>query len=259
MLRPAALLPAIAATALAAVVAGAVAIRAFDARPFGALGIAWTKATVREIVAGIAIGSVAIAAAAALMLGSGRLSWVSEAGTAGAWAGSVAADFALFAVAAFAEEALFRGYGFQVFVRAAGPVAATLVSSVLFAAAHANNPEVGGFALANIFLAGVLLAAAYLRTRSLWFATAVHLGWNWAMASLFDLPVSGLAQFDTPLYEPVVGDPAWFTGGAFGPEGGLVGTVGLLLALAVVARVPGLDETEEMRALGPLVDERMRG
>jgi uncharacterized protein len=39
--------------------------------------------------------------------------------------------------------------------------------------------------LANIFLAGVMLAVAYLRTRSLWFATGVHLGWNWTMATLW--------------------------------------------------------------------------
>jgi biotin transport system substrate-specific component len=38
-------------------------------------------------------------------------------------------------------------------------------------------------------------AAAYLRTLSLWFATALHIGWNWATASLFDLPVSGITDF----------------------------------------------------------------
>jgi hypothetical protein len=135
-------------------------------------------------------------------------------------------------------------------------VIATIGASALFAAAHRTNPNVDMFALVNIFLAGVLLSAAYLRTRSLWFATAVHFGWNWSMASLLDLPVSGLALFDTPLYEPVVGGPAWLTGGAFGPEGGMAATVAFVLAAFAVWRLPGLDETEEMRALRPLVDDR---
>jgi uncharacterized protein len=76
---------------------------------------------------------------------------------------------------------------------------------------------------------------AYLRTLSLWFATAVHLGWNWAMATLFDLPVSGITAFDTPLYEPVVGGPAWWSGGLFGPEGGVVGTIGLRVVALLAA------------------------
>src|SRR5690606_12477457 len=112
------------------------------------------------------------------------------------------------------------------------------------------------FAVANIFLAGVLLSVAYLRTRSLWFATAVHLGWNWTMASLLDLPVSGLEMLNTPLYEPAVSGPDWITGGAFGPEGGLIGLVGFGLALAAVGWLPQFREAPEMRALGPLVDRR---
>ena len=33
----------------------------------------------------------------------------------------------------------------------------------------------------------MLLGVVYMKTASLWAATAVHLGWNWAMAGLFAL------------------------------------------------------------------------
>jgi hypothetical protein len=56
------------------------------------------------------------------------------------------------------------------------------------------------------------------------------------MATLFDLPVSGLQVFDTPLYAPAVGGPGWWSGALFGPEGGLVGTIGFGLALLLVLR-----------------------
>ena len=79
-------------------------------------------------------------------------------------------DLAAFAVAAAFEEAAFRGYPFQVLVQAIGPIAATLLASGAFAAAHIGNPNASALGLLNIFLAGVLLSAAYLRTRSLWFA-----------------------------------------------------------------------------------------
>jgi membrane protease YdiL (CAAX protease family) len=238
--------------AVAALAAGALLIRRLDHRPAGALGLAWTNRSAREIGVGLAIGVGALVIAAIAMAAAGGLRYTGQGGDVLGWTRIVAAGFGGLAVAAFAEEVLFRGYPFQVLAQVAGGAAATLALSLLFALAHAGNPNVDTFALVNIFLAGVLLSVAYLRTRSLWFATAVHLGWNWAMALLFDLPVSGLELFDAPLYEPVVGGPRWFTGGAFGPEGGLVGSVAFGLALLFVLKAPGLTIAPELRALRPL-------
>lgn len=240
----------------AALGAGWILLTRIDDRPPGALGFAWTTRTPREIIAGLAIGAIALGLAVAAVALVGWIGFVPDEGDAWGYIAAVADDLVFFSVAAAAEEAIFRGYPFQVLAQALGPVAATVGLSAAFAAAHAWNPNVGALALVNIFLAGVMLSAAYLRTRSLWFATAVHAGWNWSMASLFDLPVSGLVEgFDTPLYEPVLVGPAWATGGAFGPEGGIAASLALLAALWVILRWPGLDEAPEMKALRPLVDE----
>jgi membrane protease YdiL (CAAX protease family) len=239
-------------SALAALLAGVVMMRFWERRPAGALGIAWTPATPKEVGLGLAIGAGGLAAAALAMFLARRLGYAPGPGTPIAWISTMAGGFGALAIAAFWEEVLFRGYPFQVLVQRAGPVMATFICSMLFAAAHADNPNVDPIALINIFLAGVLLSAAYLRTRSLWFATAVHLGWNWAMALPFDLPVSGLDMFDTPYYEPRIGDPRWFTGGAFGPEAGLVGTLGFGLALLAVMRLRAVQVAPAMRALRPL-------
>src|SRR5260370_39585573 len=40
------------------------------------------------------------------------------------------------------EEILFRGYGFQVLVRSAGPLATILPAGVVFGAVHASTPPV---------------------------------------------------------------------------------------------------------------------
>lgn len=239
-------------TCAAAIVAGGVLIRRLDDRPVGALGLAWTSRTVWEIGAGLAIGAVALGAAAALMLLVGGLRYTSQPGDAMAWVAAIGSGFGGLALPALAEELIFRGYPFQVLVQAAGGTAATLAASTVFAVAHAANPNVDAFALVNIFLAGVLLSVAYLRTRSLWFATAIHLGWNGAMAAALDLPVSGLELYDTPFYEPVIAGPRWFTGGVFGPEAGLVGTIALGLALLMLARSRRVNVAPEMRALHPL-------
>ena len=240
-------------TAIGAIAAGAVLIRAVDGRSPAALGIGVSRDTPREVGVGLLIGAAGLVAAVIVLLATGSLRYGSQAGTAATWMSTVAVQAGGFTVAAFAEEALFRGYPFQVLVRVGGPVLGIVVSSVLFALAHGANPSIGIFALINIFLAGILLAVAYLRTLSLWFATALHMGWNWTMATLFDLPVSGLQMFDTPLYEPAVGGPGWWSGGMFGPEGGLVGTIGFGLALLLVLRWPAVRPDPMMVAARPLV------
>jgi uncharacterized protein len=245
-------------TAAAAVLAGAALLHFVDARSVAALGLGVSRHTLPQVGLGLGIGTAALCVAVVGMAAAGALRFVTDSGTAGAWLATVLAQALVFTVAAFAEEVVFRGYPFQVLVRWAGPVVAVALTSVVFAAAHGANPEVGVLALLNIGLAGVLLGVAYLRTLSLWFATALHMAWNWTMATLFDLPVSGIALFDTPLYDAHVGGPEWWTGGAFGPEGGLVGTIGFGAALLLVLKVRAVRPDQSIAAARPLVlDEVM--
>lgn len=221
---------------IAALAASFVLIAGVEHARFGSLGFASGWAAVRESARGLALGAALIGLVTLLLvLGSG-IGWRAQPGTPGALLASVLPALVYLAVAAAYEEVLFRGYPFQTLVRAWGAWPATLVLSALFAGLHARNPSVGALALGNIFLAGVLLSWAYLRTRSLWYATGVHLGWNWVMASVLDLPVSGLDFFDTPYYEAYeTGADVW-TGGAFGPEAGLAATLVLLAGIGWLAR-----------------------
>ena len=218
---------------LAALAAGWLTLYWVEGRGPGELGFALERRAWRDAGVGLGIGAGGLLLAAGLLAIAGALRYRPDDGGLSALAATLAVDFTLFGVAAAAEEALFRGYAFQALVQGIGAWPATLLASAGFAAMHAANPQVDAFALANIFLAGVMLSLAYLRTRSLWFATAVHLGWNWTQASLLDLPVSGI-ELDTPMYEPAVFGASWFTGSGFGPEGGVVGTVAIFAMLFAV-------------------------
>jgi uncharacterized protein len=243
-------------TLTAALIAGALLIRWCDGRDAAALGFNFTRRTPLELGAGFAVGGGALVVAVLVLLAGGMLRYGTAAGGTGDVALVLARDLGVLSIAAAAEEAIFRGYPFQVLVQWLGAATATVLASAAFALAHARNPNVDTIALVNIFLAGVLLSVAYLRTRSLWFATAVHVGWNWMMASVFDLPVSGLDLFDTPAYDAVVSGPEWWTGGAFGPEGGLVGTIAFLAAFAAVLRWRVVRPAPANLAARPLVDAR---
>ena len=227
-----------------------------DRRRPGALGFALEPAAVRDSAVGLGIGGAMLGAAVALLAVASMARWVADEGTVPEYVAALATSFVFFAVAAAAEEAVFRGYAFQALVQGVGVWPAVVGSSALFALLHANNPNVTPVALANIFLAGVMLAVAYLRTRSLWFATGVHLGWNWTMASLLDFPVSGIVM-DVPLYTGRETGPDWVTGGAFGPEAGLAASLAIALGAVWMWRTRRLGESPRMRELRPLVDDRI--
>jgi membrane protease YdiL (CAAX protease family) len=238
----------------AALLAGWIVLARLDRRSPAALGFALSRDVPREIGLGLAVGGALILIASVLLFATGTARFAPDAGSAAGLVGMLAWSFLFFALAAANEEILFRGYPFQLLVRLLGRWPATLVMSAVFSAAHAWNPHVDALAFLNIFLAGVLLALAYLRTRSLWFTTAVHAGWNWTMASLIGFPVSGLTSIDTPLYDVVEQGSEWWTGGGFGPEAGLAATLALLVGIAWMIRNRLLEESPHMAATHPLVD-----
>jgi hypothetical protein len=98
---------------------------------------------------------------------------------------------------------------------------------VLFGLVHLSNAGATAQSTALVTLAGFFLGAVLLRTRSLYAAWAAHWAWNWTMAGLLHVAVSG-AGFATPDYRVVDAGPDWATGGVWGPEGGAVAGVGML-------------------------------
>ena len=135
-------------------------------------------------------------------------------------------------VISFNEELAFRGYILQRLARAWGLPAAVIVSSLLFAMVHVLNPNVQPLAMVSLFVAGLLLATAYLVSRSLWLPIGLHIGWNLTEVILLGFPGSGSP--DPALVRSVVSGPELLTGGAFGPEGGLVGLAATVMGIVIL-------------------------
>jgi membrane protease YdiL (CAAX protease family) len=139
----------------------------------------------------------------------------------------------LFALVALSEELIFRGYLLVNLRDGIGPLAALLLSSWLFGAFHLLNPNSSLLALVNIALAGLALGYSWLITGNLWLPMAYHLSWNFFQGPVFSLPVSGV-RYGGLLAVSDQGTAPLFTGAAFGPEGGLVGTLALLSAFPIL-------------------------
>lgn len=114
------------------------------------------------------------------------------------------------------EELVFRGYVLRTLRERWSWGSAAGASSLVFAVFHSLNQSVDVAALVNTFLLGLALAAAMELTGSLLACTLFHGGWNFAMAGVLSLPVSGVEIFH--LLDLSVAGPAWLTGGSYGPE-----------------------------------------
>lgn len=83
-----------------------------------------------------------------------------------------------FTVAIF-EEILLRGIVFRILEEKLGSYIALLISAIIFGALHLANQNSSIVAATCIAIfAGLLLGAAYIYTRNLWFPIAIHFAWN---------------------------------------------------------------------------------
>lgn len=132
-------------------------------------------------------------------------------------------------VAAVMEELLMRGVLFRIVEESLGSWIALALSALVFGALHAFNPGATLTSTMAIALeAGVLLAAVYMYTRTLWMPIGLHLGWNFTEGGIFGASVSG-GQAHGWLASQLRGSDL-LTGGAFGPEASLVAVLLCLTA-----------------------------
>lgn len=206
--------------------------------PVRALGCSPHRGWLKNFGLGSALGAASLFLAAGLATLTRGIHFRFDPAGARLIGQTLAVSLVVFVFAAAAEEILFRGYPLQTLTRAHLAWLGILLTSVPFAVVHLANPNVvPGFTFVNTALAGIWLAVAYLRTRSLWLPLGLHWSWNWAQASLLGLPVSGIERLaPAPLLRAFNAGPDWLTGGAYGIEGGAACTVALLISTLFIWR-----------------------
>lgn len=220
--------------------------------PPRALGWGFTPGWLKDLLYGSLVGVVSLLLATAIAAISGGLKFTLNAPVMFETVGrTLLTSLPIFVVAAAGEEAIFRGYALQTMARARLAWVAIIITSIIFSWGHLENPNaVRGFTFANTAIAGVWLAIAYLKTRTLWFPLGIHWAWNWMMGAVLGLPVSGIEKLTpNPLLLATDSGPAWLTGGSYGIEGGAACTVALLVSTIFIWRSRLFSPTEEMLRL----------
>ena len=223
----------------------------FEALPFRVLGASFTRHWSLHLGLGLLVGalSVTFAVAVATIFGNYSFTLTDDLDTSAAVV-SLGWTLAVFACGAAFEEALFRGYAFQTLVRAQLAWLAVLLTAIIFGAAHLSNRGAGWISSVDTVLAGIVFAAAYFKSRDLWFPFGIHLMWNWVQGSIFGVEVSGISDLTADsIFKEIDNGPDWLTGGAYGIEGGIASTIALMLTIAAIYCMPWVRPDNELMAM----------
>ncbi|MCW5560051.1 MAG: CPBP family intramembrane metalloprotease, partial [Verrucomicrobiae bacterium] len=216
-----------------------------DWRPFREYGFRHDPKWGRQLLFGLALGAALMGLIFGVEMAAG---WVrlkpTEARTSpGFHSSDLLFQMMLFISVAIGEELTHRGCllrnlaeGFNPGIRPSrgAALAAGLVGAVAFGFLHADNESASLLTSLNIAVAGIFLGLCLLWTGSLAIPIGVHFSWNFFQGPVFGFRVSG-EDAGQPLLDIVQGGPSVMTGGAFGPEGGLLSTLATALGIGAVA------------------------
>lgn len=226
------------------IVSAWIAARWIDRRPFADLGLHLDRAWWIDFSFGLALGALMMSGA---FLAGFLRGWFQVDVTPQNSTGAQPLPLALFLMfcancaVGGGEELLSRGYQLRnmaegLNLRRLGPRAAVILSliftSAIFAALHLHGTGSTVLSALNTFIAGILLAIAFVYTGRLALPIGIHITWNFAQGCVFGLPVSSVFPAVALLTTRNVGPDLW-TGGSYGPEGGLLGTGTFLAAIAI--------------------------
>jgi membrane protease YdiL (CAAX protease family) len=206
----------------------------FDRRSIPSLGLAFNRWTAVDLVFGVLLMGMAYAL---IYLTMERAGWLHP--NPVDWSGITLANIAsallmgfIWSVfASWGEELMFRGYWLQNISEGLNLFWAAVIPSTLFGILHLTSPEATVASAVGVAAGAFLLTIACLRTRQLWLPIGIHIGNNFVQGSIFGFSVSGVEKLS--LLQPDITGPEAITGGAFGPEAGLI-VLPFMLLMAVV-------------------------
>ena len=141
-----------------------------------------------------------------------------------------------FSVAIF-EEILIRGIIFRIVEEKLGSYISLGITAFIFGALHLLNPN--STLLSGLCVgieAGLLMGAAYIYARNLWFPIAIHFAWNFMQSGIFGAVTSGNEKTSGLLSTKITGSQL-ITGGEFGPEGTIQAIVFCVLAAIILLQL----------------------
>ncbi|UII77650.1 CPBP family intramembrane metalloprotease [Flagellimonas sp. HMM57] len=217
--------------------------RYLDKRDFLEYGLVFKKETFFHFFFGVLIGSIAIL----LILWIGKVTGVLSISKRFPPPSMLSLlPFALkMILVGFLEETFFRGYlytsiydGFTSKTKKQALLLGLILSSVLFGLAHFNTSNASLLSILFLSINGVIWCIPFILTKNLGLSIGMHAAWNFTQTAIGFTMSGNKASYS--FYGIENNGLAIWSGGAYGPEAGILGLIGfmtmLLLSLAYLKR-----------------------
>lgn len=203
----------------------------FDKKPLKCLGLVNPLKNMKNFVNGLIFGAVSISIVFFILLIFGQIEMVNSFTQPNItkW---LIIDLILFVFVGISEELFSRGYCMTVLAQTKNKWIMIVMSSAIFSAMHLLNPNGSILGLLNIFIVGILFALMFLKSGDLWMPIGYHITWNYFQGNIFGFNVSGKDVHG--LYDLKYTTENIINGGKFGPEGGIIATIVLVISIILV-------------------------
>ena len=189
-----------------------------------------TEGLAKNICIGLCLGLLQISIYVLLDMGRGVLGY----------SGSSYGNFNLIFLAYFigffiqstSEEVLVRGILTRVLSDKFGRKVAILLPSIFFGLLHLGNEGVTILSTLNTILVGIFFAKLLFYKENIMLTSGVHAGWNFSMAMIYGLNVSGFSGFDSLLNFKILNYNLYDE--IYGPEGSIVVTFIEIISIFII-------------------------
>lgn len=184
----------------------------------------------KNITLGLFLGFLQISTYVLLDMGSGVL------GYQGMNLGNLNLIFLAYFIAFFiqstSEEVLVRGLLTRALFDKFGKNIAIILPSIFFGLLHLGNEGVTILSTLNTILVGIFFAKLLFYTENIMVTSGAHAGWNFSMAMIYGLNVSGFSGFDSLLNFKILSYNLYDK--TYGPEGSIVVTFIEIISIFII-------------------------
>ncbi|MBK1813114.1 CPBP family intramembrane metalloprotease [Clostridium sp. YIM B02505] len=133
-----------------------------------------------------------------------------------------------------AEEIAIRGWLIPSLGNKSTPFTSIVITSIIFGILHLFTSGVTILSFINLILSGAFFALIAIYYNNIWGVLGLHFMWNLTLGNIFGFPVSGFYGYGESILLTEATSASFLTGGTFGPEGGFIATVIVLIGIFVM-------------------------
>lgn len=217
------------------------AARWLDKRPFRAFGFQFSRRWWADMGFGMFLGAFLMLVIFLVERAAGWVSVSPHMLDGSAWT-AILIYLVIYLCVGFSEEMVSRGYQIRNLAESLNfgrnhPKLAILLAylgtSAFFGLLHAGNPNATTTSTLYLMIAGLFMGLGYILTGELALPIGLHISWNFFQGNVFGFPVSGMGSGSSFILIEQ-GGPVLWTGGAFGPEAGLIGLAAIALGALLI-------------------------